>query len=124
VAGAHLRLTHARCTYGTHCISRHHDVERSSKLSLRHRKRLEKLSVIKYSRLSAHDMLEDDAESNRNAHDRVSQLTGAWASLRSAHGSARVAKFLTIKQSNNQTLSHTGIFTTIPYHTRKESNKW
>ena len=54
----------AHCTLHTaHCISRHHDVERSSKLSLRHRKRLEKLLVIKYSRLSAHDMLEDDAES-------------------------------------------------------------
>ena len=35
------------------CISRHHDVVRSSKQSLRHRKRLEKLLLIRYSRLSA-----------------------------------------------------------------------
>eukprot|EP00966_Prymnesium_polylepis_P192140 4452658-Prymnesium_polylepis.1 len=35
------------------CISRHHDVVRSSKQSLRYRKRLEKILLIRYSRLSA-----------------------------------------------------------------------
>ena len=41
-----LRLAHMCTLHTAHCISRHHDVERSSKLSLRHRKRLEKLLVI------------------------------------------------------------------------------
>ena len=64
----HLDLQNRHLT--ARCISRHHNVARSSKLSLWHRKRLEKLLTIRFSPLSARAMLQDDAGSKpqRCAH--------------------------------------------------------
>ena len=80
----HLDLQNRHLT--ARCISRHHNVARSSKLSLWHRKRLEKLLTIRFSPLSALAMLQDDAGSKpqRCAHRSTKTVNvGARDSARS-----------------------------------------
>ena len=85
----HLDLQNRHLT--ARCISRHHNVARSSKLSLWHRKRLEKLLTIRFSPLSALAMLQDDAGSKPQRCARRSAKLCVWA-----RAIARAAKNLAV----------------------------